>query len=135
MKRKLMKVFSVIATIAIIGFGLMPVQKAEAAACDTTSGSYAICGSNAGSNVNASIRITEHTYFKEYWTMYLQRYENGKWNTIGTRTGYIEWSSPSDRTFTNVLKKNAKTRIYVKFYADAAHTKFEDAHATKSWIR
>ncbi|MBK5497389.1 hypothetical protein [Peribacillus sp. TH14] len=123
-------------SIAIIGFGLMPVQKAEAAtACDTTSGSYAICGSDDGSNVNASITITSHTYSISYWTMYLQRYENSKWNTIGTRTGYIEWGDNSYRTFTDVSKKNAKTRIYVKFYSDAAHTKSEGAHATQSWIR
>ncbi|MGG0250439.1 hypothetical protein ABEY24_19125 [Peribacillus frigoritolerans] len=138
MKRKLMKVFSVIiaTSIAIIGFGLMPVQKAEAAtACDTTSGSFSICGSNAGSNVNASITITDPTYGRDYWTMYLQRYENGKWNTIGTRTGYIEWGSNSYRTFTNVAYKNAKTRINVKFYGDAAHTQFEFAVPTTSWIR
>lgn|SRR5699024_3149008 len=81
--------------------------------------SMKLCASNAGNNVD--VRLTQYGYptmaphQKTYWTMYLQRYTNGSWRTIGTRAGYVSYESPSPRTFNNVRKTGARMRCYVKF--------------------
>ena len=42
------------------------------------------------------------------WTMYLERKEApGSWVVIGKRTGYVSMTSPSHRTFTNVVNKSS----------------------------
>lgn len=63
---------------------------------------------NKGSNIPVSINASggpRHTRDRRlYWTMKLQRYSGGSWRTIGTRTGYTSENSPSNRTFTNVIR-------------------------------
>ncbi|MCO0600447.1 hypothetical protein NGI46_24180 [Peribacillus butanolivorans] len=77
-----------------------------------------ICVSESGSNVNVSMKIfnnstTSYPYYE--WTMYLQRYTNGAWSNVGSRTGYISGDSSSNRTFTNVADKNTKMRVKAVF--------------------
>lgn len=73
---------------------------------------YAI-GPGSGSDVKVS--LTAANGYSD-WTMYLQRYTNGRWKTIGTRTGYIKRGSDSHRTFTNVKKTQSSMRVRVTFH-------------------
>lgn len=54
------------------------------------------------------------------WYMKLQRYEGGKWNTIGTRSGYVYKSSGSHRVFTNIRKSTNPLRVVVSFEQTAS---------------
>lgn len=90
-----------------------------------------ICVSESGSNVNASMKVfSKVTSFTPYyeWTMYLQRYTNGAWSTVGSRTGFITGESPSNRTFTDVGVKNTKMRVKVVF--DGSDTRYSN-----TWTR
>lgn len=49
------------------------------------------------------------------WTAWLQKYENGKWVNVASRTGYLSDDSPSSRTFTNVGGAGKTMRLYVGF--------------------
>lgn len=68
--------------------------------------------------VNVSLTNAPHPYGlrqKWDWTMSLQRYTNGAWTTIGTKTGYVTSSSPSHRSFSNIAVKGAKMRVKVTY--------------------
>lgn len=93
----------------------------------------------------------DYTWLRQKWdwTMYLQRYENGRWNTIGTRTGYLSYSSPSDRTFSNIAVKGAPMRVkvtytpyYYAYYTDGTEGWRNDSQSggsftyySKTWTR
>lgn len=95
---------------------------------------FQTCASNNGVNVDASIMPTEYAGLSDgstaYWTMHLQRLEGEFYNTIGTRTGYVNIQSPSFRTFTNVRQGGGlqTLRLWVDFYSDSAKTKFISNH-------
>lgn len=134
MKKRIKFIPIIIAVcVAIIGSGIVPTQKAEAASNCYWDGVDFICGENSGSNVVATLETTNPS--TRYWKMHLQRYENGSWNTIGTRTGYVNSSSPSYRTFTNVSIKNAKMKVYVQYYRDSAMTDYIFAKQSEYWYR
>lgn len=100
--------------------------------------------------VYVSLRA-DYTWLRQKWdwTMYLQRYENGRWNTIGTRTGYLSYSSPSDRTFSNIAVKGAPMRVkvtytpyYYAYYTDGTEGWRNDnqsggsfTYYSKTWTR
>ena len=74
-----------------------------------------ICRYNSGSSdVRVNMTCSGSSWTLD-WTMRLQRYVSGSWSTIGTRTGYLRNNSPSERTFTNVSRQNARTRVQVSF--------------------
>ena len=74
------------------------------------------CVSDDASNVTVKVRQTDSPSTTFNWKMELQRYTSGSWTTIGTRTGYVSSSSPSDRTFTNVLRNGSSMRVKTTFY-------------------
>lgn len=54
------------------------------------------------------------------WYMMLQRQNSsGGWDTIGTRSGYVAETSPSNRTFTGIAKSSRPLRIVVDFTYDS----------------
>lgn len=134
-KKKLKLIPVIIATLILVGFGLVPTNKAEAVANCHTDDVDRVCAWNNGANVEAY--MTRDTKANHYWRMQLQRYENGRWVTIGTRTGYISLSSPSSRTFTNVRTNNGKDKLklYVQYYEDAAMTKAFPAKQSEYFYR
>lgn len=110
---------------------------------------FRLCVNQSGSN--AMVDLTTVTYasyntncsnlsrvdsFKVYWDMYLQRYHSysNAWQTIGTRTGYVSFDSPSNRTFTNILKKNAQLRVYVRFRVPFPTTRYIGSMTSPIWV-
>mgnify|MGYP001178157937 CR=1 FL=1 len=78
----------------------------------------------AGSDVHVSMYYVERDYSYEPrpgdvrhdWQMQLQRQQSNKtWSTIGTRTGYLTFDSPSHRTFTSVKGTSYPLRLVVRF--------------------
>lgn len=67
-----------------------------------------------------SHHIIDSNSFDVYtWTMKLMRENyNGGWDVIGTRTGWISTSSPSNRTFTSVRASTYPLKIQVIFRQD-----------------
>lgn len=51
------------------------------------------------------------------WTMYLERADSKglNWKVIGTRTGYVHTTSPSNREFTNIGYHNTLVRVRVVY--------------------
>ncbi|MFJ7366037.1 hypothetical protein ACIQWQ_18265 [Peribacillus frigoritolerans] len=143
--KKIMKKMYIVMIISALGitglFTFTPSASAASGCSDTSTGSdyqkiFSVCGTDSGDNVIGSIKPSgKGTYGKNYWKMDLQRYENGSYKTIGTRTGYIDWGSPSSRTFTNVLKKNAKTRIKVTFYTSSSYSTVNGTVYSGYWYR
>ncbi|PJN91557.1 hypothetical protein [Bacillus sp. mrc49] len=126
---KKMYIVMLISVIGITGLFTFTSSASAASGCnDTSSGTelnrtFKVCGKDSGDNVIGEIYGSGfQTYGKTYWKMDLQRNVNGSYQTIGTRNGYIDWGSNSSRTFTNVLKKNAKTRIKVTYYFNSSHS-------------
>lgn len=70
-----------------------------------------ICANPSGSRVAVSINKEREKYpvsayqNRNTWKMTLQRYENGRWNNVATRTGYVSSESPSNRTFTAIAQR------------------------------
>lgn len=87
---------------------------------------YMACVSNSGTNVNASIEPRDYVGIGDpstvYWRMRLQRREGERWNTVGSRTGYLSPSSPSFRTFTNVASPGRAMRLWVEYYSNSGRT-------------
>ncbi|WP_350300609.1 hypothetical protein [Peribacillus frigoritolerans] len=143
--KKVIKKMYIVMLISVIGitglFTFTPSASAASGCNDTSSGSgynktFKVCGTDSGDNVIGSIKGSGNmTYGKNYWKMDLQRNVNGSYQTIGTRTGYIDWFSPSSRTFTNVSKKNAKTRIKVTFYDDSSYSYANGTVYSGYWYR
>lgn len=89
--------------------------------------------SNSGSNVNVTFEETGASGEGNAgdaggrfdWTMKLQRRPNPHpetaWTTVGTRTGYVSLSSPSNRTFTNV-KSGYQMRVLIEVAGQANHS-------------
>lgn len=67
------------------------------------------------STVDVSITTLTGNYD---WTMTLQRYTNGTWRDVGSRTGYVNVGSPSNRTFTDV-STGGKLRIKLYWHGFA----------------
>ncbi|MBD1221515.1 hypothetical protein [Virgibacillus halodenitrificans] len=93
-----------------------------------------LCTSDTTNDVKVSITVDTGCALggccaHSNWKMRLQRYENDRWNTIGTRTGYVCSDDPSHRTFTNVLRKNAPMRVLVYFESDGQTV------SSKQWVR
>lgn len=88
-----------------------------------------LCFTERGSDVDVSMEVFNSVVsFEPYydWVMELQRKDSsGKWQTIGSRSGYITESSPSHRTFTNIAhNSSAALKIYVKlYYSDGEYIK------------
>jgi len=56
------------------------------------------------------------------WWMKLQRWSSDTgWVTIGTRSGYISGTSPSNRTFTDVIRGRSLMRVVLVFSAASTH--------------
>ncbi|MGG0284364.1 hypothetical protein ABEY41_04375 [Peribacillus butanolivorans] len=143
--KKIIKKMYIVMLISVIGitglFTFTPSASAASGCSDTSSGSeyqrtFVVCGKDSGDNVIGSIGPSGFmTYGKNYWKMDLQRYVNGSYQTIGTRTGYIDFFSPSSRTFTDVSKKNAKTRIKVTFYTTSSYSTINGTVYSGYWYR
>lgn len=86
-----------------------------------------ICTDENNSDVSVSMNVIPPSSFLSDWTMSLQRYDGG-WKTVGTRTGYLEYASPSNRTFTNVGITNKPMRVSVRFHEGETIT-------SKQWVR
>lgn len=83
-------------------------------------------------NVNVSLNSScQHTlcygdWTYGEWTMELQRRVDStippyyRWETIGSRTGYVSDDSPSHRTFTNV-RKEGSIRVHTLIKKSAYH--------------
>lgn len=97
----------------------------------------AVSQDSSNVNVTLAVRLTNPDGSpKIYWSMFLQRYTNGVWVTIGTRTGYVSTSSKSDRTFTNVSNNTGKkTRVKTNLYWDSAHSDYIAAIPGPTWTR
>lgn len=72
--------------------------------------------------------------FRLDWTVKLQRWKNDgdniwEWMNVGTRDGYVEFGSPSERTFTNVGTLETEMRLVL--YLSNPDTK-EDLGTYKS---
>lgn len=89
---------------------------------------YQLCAENSGANVEVSlmptrwIELVGNTRFN--FKMYLQRAEGERFNTIGTRTGYVTPNSPAFRTFTNVRQGGGtqRLRLLLDYYEDGIQT-------------
>lgn len=97
-----------------------------------------ICVSEDSSNVNCSLTISPPVAgvdFRYDWKMELQRlgYNEG-WNTIGTRTGYVSNTSPSNRTFTNVGRTGDAMQVKVSFY-DVSTGRLIGIRNSQTWFR
>lgn len=75
---------------------------------------FTLCATSSGSNVNVTLTQWTPSYIEAYnsnWTMRLYRWVNGGWKLGGTRTGYVSKISPSNRTFTDVLRGRIKVEV------------------------
>jgi hypothetical protein len=114
-----------VAIVVISGFLFTPTEKAEAATFCDWNYDVRVCGANSSSNAaNVWGSVENFSGFDYFYTMQLQRYENGSWNVVGTRTGkvYADWNQYG-HTFTNVRANNGKDKlkIYVKLFRDQYH--------------
>lgn len=88
---------------------------------------FTLCVRESGSS-DVKVSFVEDTrmpggiYWRWRWDMYLERYVNGSWTRIGSRSGWVNPESPSHRTFTNVARRNARMRVvvFLKVY-DSGH--------------
>ncbi|CAK6479685.1 hypothetical protein BFRIG_05412 [Peribacillus frigoritolerans] len=142
---KNMKKMYIVMLISIIGitglFTFTPSASAASGCSDISTGSefqrtFKVCGKDSGSDVVGTITLSGYqSISKTYWKMDLQRSVNGSYTTIGTRTGYIDFGSPSSRTFTGVAEKNAKTRIKVTFYTSSSYSTVSGTVYSGYWYR
>lgn len=74
-----------------------------------------LCVTPSGSQAMVDLTVTNNTF---NWKMQLQRYRasDKTWYTVGERTGWVSPSSPSNRTFTNIAKKNTALRVRVTLW-------------------
>ena len=106
------------------------LTKKDVRASEVFYSDYQLCVSNDGSNVKVSLYDIKGVptggpggWYKADWEMRLQEkvtHSDGtySWNTVGSRTGWVNDESPSHRTFTNVRSTKYRTRhmrIYVNF--------------------
>lgn len=72
------------------------------------------------------------------WTMYLQKFENRKWVTKATKTGYLSATSSSSRSFTRTDTGNGAGtfRIYVELVqrGSVSGSKQKATLATRSFV-
>jgi hypothetical protein len=129
LKKKFMSLV-LVASIAIIGFLFTPTEKAEASEVCINNPGYAIvtlCAENDGLNVNTDIWV--QPWVKYFYTMELQRYQDGRWNVIGTRTGKLESAELDYHVYKNVRRNNGndKLKVYVKLFRDQKHLDYVGA--------
>lgn len=120
---KRMLVVVMIATMAVGSVLVVPPNEASAASTikqvtlyNWTNAIGSISTSEDNYYVNVSIEAG-YTWLRQKWdwVMELQRYENGAWRTIGTRTGYVAYQDASHRTFSNIAVKGAQMRVKITF--------------------
>ncbi|MFJ7681215.1 hypothetical protein [Peribacillus butanolivorans] len=137
----------IVAFLTVVGsFGFLGNDKASASAGGCNSFGLpsgvgtmpaSICTSEDSSDVNVTLKSGRVGTWESlyYWSMSLQRYENGAWGTIGSRTGFVSTDSPSERTFTNVGKKDKSMRVKVNYYYDSGRTDFVKTVYSNKWTR
>lgn len=83
-----------------------------------------LCVSEGAGFVSASLELDNFFPagydYNENWTMYLERWDGSAgdgWRTISTRTGYVAYNSPSNRTFTNIGELGISIRVRVVMQA------------------
>lgn len=126
LKKNLKKYVSLVlvAIIAMTGLLFTPTEKVEAAEVCSDSPGHAVwevCAENDGANVIGKIFVLPWVNY--FYTMQLQRYENGKWRPIGTRTGKLTSADIDWHVFSNIKRNNGrdKLKIYVKIFRDEKH--------------
>lgn len=70
-----------------------------------------------------------------YCRLRLQRYDGGKWSTISTKTGYADWKTKLNVSFTNIAKKTRAMRVLLDLYFDSARKDHAQLVIGDQWIR